>query len=246
MNAKPCFLEAERWQRVIQAAVRSDVLVPPEQALLVIELWAGLGKGPNLFRAVEDLVRSSLASPPGRESLIRDLIHEQEHLKEWLVLAEIYQYGSARNLQRSLAHGAMALIRDYKSGRVPPEQQVTWRVLQGTYLLCLLVKSRLLYALSPGAFPELEASCQQVAHEVRTLVANSVKSADERLTGGLFTSEIVWVADSVIETSDAWRPGPAETSIERARGDNGMIERWKIDAWCKAMGRTIRQGTRER
>ena len=225
---------------MIQAAVRNDVLVPPEQALLVIEVWAGLGKGPNLFRAVEDLVRSPLASPPGREGLIRDLIKEQEHLKEWLVLAEIYQYGSARNIPQGLADGATALLRGYKSGRVPPEQQVTWRGLQGTWLLCLLVKSRLLYALSPGSFPELEANCQQLAREVQSSVADFVKSADERLTGGLFTSEIVWVADSVIETSEAWRPAPVDASDERAREDNGMIERWKLDAWCTAMGRKIR------
>ena len=92
MNGKTCFLREERWQQVIQAAIHNDPLVPPDQAHLVIKLWARLGKGPDLFKATEDLILSPMHAPiEAREDLITLLIKEQENLKTWLLLAEQYR-----------------------------------------------------------------------------------------------------------------------------------------------------------
>jgi hypothetical protein len=239
LNGKTCFLQEERWQQVIQAAIRNDPLVPPDQAHLVISLWARLGKGPNLFKETENFVLFPMLAPlDAREELIARLVKEQERLQTWLAMAEQYWYGPDYGNWQGLAVGAVTLLRDYKD-KASAGEQMTWRILQGTYILCCLVKMRILYALSPSQFPELEATCQTLASEVMTATADTADYGNERLIGGLFTSEVVWMAKAVIETRESWSEGSGDTYPVLNRKDTGMIEKWKFKAWCKAIGRRV-------
>ncbi|KAH8890600.1 hypothetical protein GQ53DRAFT_650265 [Thozetella sp. PMI_491] len=241
LSRKTCFLGEERWQRVIHSAIRNDSLVPPEQAPLVIKLWASLSKGPNLFKEVESVILSPI--PPAeerREGLIQVLIKEQENLKIWLAMAEEYQFGQAHQGGQGFARRATTLMWNYKTGRVAPERQVIWRVLQGTFFLCCLFKTRLLFAMAPSRFPELELICQALAKEVMAMGTDPSLERKESLVSGLFMSEIVWVAKGVIDTKEIWCEGLTKGRLEPSHDSSDMLEGWRFDAWCSAIGRKDR------
>lgn len=122
-------------------------------------------------------------------------------------------------------------------GEASSEQRITWKVLQGTYLLCCLVKTRLLFAMAPSRFPELESICQSLAQEAMSVAAQSNRDEKNRLIGGLFMSEIGWVAKSVVETADIWMDSLPESNTDQR--DNGMIEQWRFNEWCIAMRRNL-------
>ncbi len=202
----------------------------------MIDLWARLGRGPNLFKETEDLVLScELVTPEAREDLITRLLKEKEHLESWLIMAGQYQYGPSYTGWRGLTHGIAALLQNSKIGKASPEPPITWRVLQGTYLLCCLSKMRMLSALSPSRFPELEPLCQALAREVMSGTEDSTNSEGERLIGGLFMSEVVWMARAVVETRESWSESLTDAS-ESTQKDTGMIEKWKFEAWSRAIG----------
>ncbi len=241
LNGTTCFLHAEEWQRVIQAAVYNDPLVPRDQVGLVVKLWARLGRGPNLFKAVEDLVLSPTPVPAGKqEKMIERLIQEQEHLKEWLILGQQYQYGSTDNRWRGLREDATALLRDFPIREAPTEQRITWRVLQGTYLLCCSPQNAAAIRHESSRFPEFESTCQSLAEEIMSIANDSPDQQSERLIGGLFLSEVGGMAKAVISTREAWSEGLEQPSFGSTRNDTGMIEQWKFEEWCRAMGRKIK------
>ncbi|KAH8817370.1 hypothetical protein F5884DRAFT_779171 [Xylogone sp. PMI_703] len=241
INGKTCFLGEARWQRVIQAAIRNDPLIPPEQVHLFMMMWGPLSNGPNLFKAVEDFLSNpAIDQHATYEDLIRRLCSENEHLKAWLIFAEQYQYGSAGEWQ-SLLHNTTVLLQNCKTVKGSPDQHVGWRVLQGTFLLCCLIKTRLLFALSPSRFPELEITCQELAREAVSMSTDYASYQDERLIYGLFMAEVVWMAEAVIETKEAWSESPKDIHLRQDQGYPGTIEKWKFEAWCRAMGRQVSQ-----
>lgn len=240
MTGKRCFLGEERWQQVIQAAICNDPLVTQDEAHLVIKLWERLGKGPNLFKEATDLIlHPTLAPTNDREDLIRRLIEELKHLQKWLTLAEQYQYGQEYNRQPSSKHRAADLLRNFTFRKASSEHRITWRVLQGTYLLCCLLKTRSLFAMAPSRFPELEAACQALAKDAMSMAAHSVSDANDTLVRGLFTSEIAWIAKSIIETGDIWCKSPAEICSHPNQNDTGTIQKWRFRAWCTAMRKNV-------
>lgn len=181
---------------------------------------------PNRFKQVEDLVlHPSEAQPGAREELMKLLLDEQDHLEEWLALAqEMCGLGGASS---DLETGFYECLRSYDA--VGVGQPITWRVLQGTFVLCCLVKSRTLFALAPRRFRRMEERCQRLA---RGAMCVTVGYGDERLVGGLFMSEIAWMARSVLDTGESWEGAGGEE-------EDGVIERWRFEAWCRAMGRTV-------
>jgi hypothetical protein len=136
-------------------------------------------------------------------------------------------------------HPAANLLWSCETGESSPEQHITWKVLQGTYLLCCLVKTRLLFAMAPSRFPELESICQSLAQEAMDVAAQSTRNEKNMLVGGLFMSEIGWMAKSVIETADIWSGSLLEEDSQTDQKDTGMIEAWRFNEWCIAMRRNL-------
>jgi hypothetical protein len=216
-------------------------MVPREQLELVTTLWARLGRGPTLFKEVEDLICSPVPASARRiEDITARLFNEQEYLKEWLILAGKYQCGSAYVGWRGWTHDAVGLMKNFNRGDIPLDQQMTWRVLQGSFLLCTLVKLRMLFALSPSGFPEMETTCQALAREILSMGLDPGKQENEKLIGGMFMSETLWMAKAVLDTRESWGETLAQRWSSGRPTGSGPIERWKFEAWCKAMGRKVR------
>lgn len=204
----------------------------------MIKLWECFSKSPNIFKEAQNLILSrSPTAPNTRLHLIHRIHKELEDLKEWLTLAEQYQYGESRWCD--LAHGAADLLRNHKNANASPEQYRAWRMIQGTYVQCCLVRTRLLYALSPLQSPDLEATSQTLAFEVLPAMTDSAGNEDDRLVGGLFMSEVVWIAKGIIHTKDIWSQESADARLEPNQINMGMIASWKFKEWCKAMGRRV-------
>ncbi|KAI5459424.1 hypothetical protein BGZ63DRAFT_391009 [Mariannaea sp. PMI_226] len=237
LNGRPCFLDQECWQLVIRDAIRNDPMMLPERAQVVMELWARLGKLPNIFNEAEGLILyPQLAAPGARERLITSLLRERDHLKSWVKLAQKYLHDTEMNGNRHSDYEASPFAGWNNIDTTALRSPIACRILQGTYVLCNLVKTRTLFALSPSRFPELEATCQTLAQDALSMAEEAAHCENEILIGGLFMSEVSWMANAVIATKDIWNQnsGPRR-NVDRA--DKGTIESWKFEAWCRAMGR---------
>lgn len=225
LMGKRCFLcDDESWLNVLHDAIRNDPIVPLDQVHLVIELWTTLINIPNLLLDVKDLIRTS-ASADRRQELIIKLLTERDHLQRWLVLAEQYQSGIISGKSSTLATGASTLLL-YSTVR---EQPVSWKVLIGTYIFVLLVQLRLLVSLSPSQFSQLESTCQEVADTIILMITDWDSYQNDRLVGGIFVSQAMWMAKAVLKTRDCWSDSAWSTK------HTGMIDEWKFEAWVNAM-----------
>lgn len=72
---------------------------------------------------------------------------------------------------------------------------------------------------------------------MNVITEDSTIYEDETLSRGLFKSEIFWMINAVIETSDVWAMRMEDTRNQL--DDAGMIEKWKFELWCKAIGRKL-------
>ncbi|KIH93170.1 hypothetical protein SPBR_02488 [Sporothrix brasiliensis 5110] len=132
--------------------------------------------------------------------------------------------------------------------------RVTQLSLWGTNIVCRILKSRLLVAMAPARFRALETECQYLAARVMQLDAGAAAAAANKSSGvgsGLgdvlktsFVSQNTWIVRGVLETKDIW----GQDGDVRGDGNGGgkgdgaedkMIEKWKFEAWCRAIGRTL-------
>lgn len=109
-------------------------------------------------------------------------------------------------------------------------------VLYGTFLMCFIIKARLLSSLSPFWFQDLEAKCQALSKEIIWLQEKSVIYENGGVFGGIFMSQTLWVAKATRETRELYDCNALQTGGRATAGDT-MIEGWKFQAWCNAMGR---------
>jgi hypothetical protein len=108
--------------------------------------------------------------------------------------------------------------------------QVNPLEIEGTMIICRLMKLRLLFALDPARFSAMEVESQILANQIMCFDKQLSKDKEGRVLGGLFMSQTTWIARATIETYDMWK-----TAAE----GKGMIAKWKFEAWCCAMGRRI-------
>lgn len=108
--------------------------------------------------------------------------------------------------------------------------QVNPLEIEGTLIICRLMKLRLLFALDPGRFSATEVESQNLANQIMYFDKQLSEQREGRIMGGLFMSQTTWIAKATIETYDVWK-----TEVE----SDGMIAKWKFEAWCCAMGRRI-------
>lgn len=225
----------EPWQKVMHAAIHGDSSIPPDQRTLVYKLWSHIVQEPNNFVQIANLILSS--TPPSEKAIdnaVRSLQRDEDHLRRWLEMArdlELVESAAERQgvfFTPSLWNGSAC------NG---PLERILCPVLQGTFLMCYIIKARLLASISPGRFHQAESECQALAHEILALEADPTVYRDSGIYAGLFLSQTVWVARAIRDTKDLWGGSIAENTIEAAPGTDKMIESWKFRKWCDEMQR---------
>ncbi|KAF9772672.1 hypothetical protein IL306_009608 [Fusarium sp. DS 682] len=198
----------EPWQQVMRTAIHSDSSIPKDQRALVFELWSDIVHGPNTFVQVAELALSP--TPPSKdaiESAVQALQKDEDNLRKWLGMArDLDLVGSAAE-----RHGVFFTpsLWSGSSCNKPPER-ILCPVLQGTFLMCYIIKARLLSSISPCRFHYAELECQALAHEILSLEADPTIYKDGGIFAGLFLSQTVWVAKSIHDTKDLWATSLAQ------------------------------------
>lgn len=217
----------------MHAAIHSDPSIPQDQRDLVYELWSHIVHGPNNFVQIASLILSS--TPPSNqaiESAVRCLQRDEDHLRRWLGMArDLELVGSAAE-----RHGVFFTPSLWSGGACnSPLERILCPVLQGTFLMCCIIKARLLASISPGRFHYAELECQALAHEILTLEADPNVYKDGGIFVGLFLSQTLWVARAIRDTKDLWASSLAEYTAGTTAGTDTMIESWKFQQWCAEM-----------
>lgn len=199
-----------------------------QQRDLVLGLWSHLVGGPQRFKEVTDLISSP--TPPAQsaiDDLVEQILEERDALVYWVKVARRRSNSPEEELEEG-RYGAIFPRPPLEEGR-PSSECATQLALLGTYLACRLVKSRLLVALSPSRFRGLEVECQYLAGRIMSLRLTPPENDGERLLQTLFISQSCWMAKGIVETKKSWG--------EEQEHQGPMIEKWKFEAWCNAIGR---------
>ncbi len=121
----------------------------------------------------------------------------------------------------------------------PPGARIHAVEIQGTLILCRLMKTRLLFSLAPAQFCAMEMESQKLARQVLDLERHLGEHQDDWILGGLFMSQTIWIARATMETHGIWMRGLARDEPQADAPHGGMIAQWKFNAWCHAMGRRV-------
>ncbi|KAK6446470.1 hypothetical protein FP744_10002720 [Trichoderma asperellum] len=220
LHNRNCFLTEESWKAVICNAILCDEYFSNYRDIIIC-LWTHLVRGPNHFKSATDMITAT--EPPSSEeydALISDIMSHNESL---LGVTDLFQNRlAAADSQVGLTGTEIMPDSNGHSLRVNPLE------IEGTLTLCRLMKLRLLFALAPARFSDMEIESQNLAIQVMDLDRKLSEQKEGRIMGALFMSQTTWIARATIETYDIWK-----TAVE----STGMIEKWKFEAWCYAMGR---------
>ena len=118
----------------------------------------------------------------------------------------------------------------FEGSRTKPKN-VVLLALQGTWTMCYILKSRLLFALAPSRFPNIELECQELAGRIMRLAQDMRHEEGGMLICSLYMAQSTWIAKGIIDTSVAWG--------EALDGRGGMLERKKFEDWCRAIGKVF-------
>ncbi|UKZ61869.1 uncharacterized protein TrAtP1_003131 [Trichoderma atroviride] len=242
LNNKECFLTEEPWKKVLRAAICHDPTIPPEQSKLIYRLWSALIFGPNIFKMVTSLVLSS--TPPAEsevEAAVEKLQKDLTYLRMWEDLLRQQEQGQTPphedDVDSSSSMKFIFAAPTWNKGK----NSMPWPVLRGTFMMCGMLKRRLLVSLVPSRFPHVEAEAQALADTTLERSTNPVARREDGLLGGLFLAQTVWVAEAVISTKNIWygTTADANTLVPDKNAMGPMIEQWKFKIWCKELGRSI-------
>jgi hypothetical protein len=224
LNNRSCFLVQDKWQRVMRSAIYSDESLEgqKEQAFT---LWGSLSRLPEEFSNVTDLIKQQ--NPPrGRlDALMERLQIALANLIRWQAHAQ-----RVSNLQD------VEIDRDddsffyswWKVGsRTHPAERVTQLGLQGTFIACRMIKSRLLYALAPSRFHHLENECQVLAAQIIEMGQRPMQYDGGQLIWGTILAQCIWIAKGIVQTRDVWNEG--------WENQQGTIDEWKYEIWRSAI-----------
>jgi hypothetical protein len=230
LNNKSCFLAEDRWKEVLLSAICNEESFT-EQRDLILGLWGHLVDGPKWFKEVTDLIVPPTSPPPQTEidDLIEKLLKNRNNLLGWASIAQT-QFSSS-NGESKIYNQATEVAWPILQSNKCSSQHIAQLALWGTYVLCRILKDRLLVALSPVRFQFLETESQDLAGRILGLRQTITKDDSEQLRDHLFVSQSIWIAKGVVGTKDIW--------CERQEARDGIIEKWRFEAWCKAIGRAL-------
>ncbi|KAK5994731.1 hypothetical protein PT974_03114 [Cladobotryum mycophilum] len=230
LENKYCFLTDQAWQGIMRSAILSDDYFANHSGLIIC-LWTHLAWGPNHFKAVTDLIAS--VDPPPQHTITTLLEQMWKHREGLISLIGLLEtWLDAENIQAWRDSQVGSLEQSNQPARIHTLE------IQGTLVLCLLLKARLLFALAPNRFYALEMESQKLADQAITLGRLFRDSQYEKLMGGLFISQTMWIARATLETHDMWIRDYNHLQEVNIR-EHGMIEKWKFHAWCRAIGRKV-------
>ncbi|KAM0461401.1 hypothetical protein ACHAPV_004105 [Trichoderma viride] len=229
LSNTPCFLEQSQWQAVIREAVNEDATLSNDKEF-VLALWGGLIELPRLFKDTTALLMAP-CPPPQKvlDDLIERLLAKRKNLMIWLTLIRknpIIKNGGLVDDD----NGVLIFSEDFDYRTLGP-WCLTRIGLRGTYAVCRMVKSRLLYALSPEKFQPLEAEAQDIARRILNLQDDMAAAKQSALIWNQFMAQGSWIAKGIVETKDIWGEKPSR--------DEDMLEKWKFEKWNKVIGRKI-------
>ncbi|KJR88932.1 uncharacterized protein SPSK_07254 [Sporothrix schenckii 1099-18] len=266
LGNKACFLAEDAWMALLRSAILDDPALAPVQDLS-LAMWSHIVTGPAKFKTVTDLVMAAPAprapDPRARDAIIAHLLADRASLVGWMDRAMRHPAICEDDFEADDVYGIVfprltTGTRGSTGGRRNADDKdahcrldrVTQLSLWGTNIVCRILKSRLLVAMAPARFRALEAECQYLAARVMQLDAGAAAAAANKSTGvgsGLgdvlktsFVSQNTWIVRGVLETKDIWSQD-SDVSGD-GNGDcaeDKMIEKWKFEAWCRAIGRTL-------
>lgn len=224
-----CFLEQSQWQAVIREAVNEDATLSNDKEF-VLALWGGLIELPRLFKDTTALLMASCPPPQKNiDELIERLLAKRKNLMIWLTMIRknpIIKDGGLVDDD----NGVLIFSTDFDYKALGP-WCLTRMALRGTYAVCRMVKSRLLYAVSPEKFQPMEAEAQDIARRVLSLQDDMAAAKQSNLVWNQFMAQGSWIAKGIVETKDLWG--------EKRDTNEGMLEKWKFEKWNQVIGRKI-------
>jgi len=229
LGNKPSFLAEQKWQQTMRKAICSDESLAG-QGDFVLLLWMHLVNGPKRFQHATDLITSPTPPPQHAiDNLIDEISGELQSLKCWLQYSK--QWNSLREAKlpgwTENPGSPLPILRIDRESLSPAH--ATQLTLRGTYVGCVLLKSRLLVALAPTQFGHLEAECQELSRQIMAL--NTAEGTDEvsHIVCSLVKPQSAWLAKGVLATEQIW--------AESLRNQEEIVEKWKFEAWCTAIKR---------
>ncbi|KAL7945383.1 hypothetical protein V8C42DRAFT_55866 [Trichoderma barbatum] len=229
LNNTRCFLEQAQWQAVIREAVSEDTTLTNDKEF-ALALWGGLIEMPRLFKKTTELLLSP--RPPSLkevDDLTERLLAKRKNLLTWLTMLQMHPIVKAGGLRED-EYGVLVFTEDFDYRELGP-WCLTRLALRGTYAVCRMIKSRLLYAISPANFRHFEAEAQDIAHRILSLKEDMALSKDSALIWNQFMAQGSWIAKGIVETKDTW--------AEEGEGHEGMLSKLKFKKWNEVIGRKI-------
>lgn len=230
----------EKWWNMIQAAITR--FTPPDLKDCVREITSIAVTLPALFSETTDLVFSNRPVPLGK---VQNIMHRLLDFLSILgtLLHSVQNYHQRyENIRWEKSSGTEAKPDLYTFLRTSQSQE--WPILQANYLVCWILTGRLLYALSPARFKNLEVTCQLRSREIIAWHSNASHRVKSGLLGGLYMIQSVCVAQSVVHTEEVWSSGcdyDLATNNPVCKEED-LIEAWVFKEWCDSIGRSTSRG----
>jgi hypothetical protein len=221
-----CFLADDKWLQVLRTAIRNEES-PSDQQNLALTLWGSLVSGPEVFKNATDVILSP--EPVERkviDQLVKSIVRARWHLLQLLV--KLHEQSGMQDETPGWLEDDLAFTWPRIQGGRRSPAYANQLALQGTCLMCRLFKARLLYALEPARFYHLEVQCQEIAERIMALERHS-PDEEGMAVWSLSMSQCTWIAKGILETKEMWSDG--------CQNREGMIEKWKFQAWCVSIGR---------
>lgn len=225
------------WKMVLREAICGNSSGLADDNNTVLSLWYHLIEGPNLFKEIAKMVLSPVPIPPNTiQSAIDGLMADLQKIHGWLGMD--YDVFKTNDPPQSATGNFLAWQMNFRQSIISLQQQqhAGWPILQGACIMSWIVRARLLTALSPSRFHDLETVSQKLALDIKTWRTNSASLVNSGLLGGLFMRQTVCIARVNCETNAIWTEGWSVGAYGRNRKEGGMIERRRFETWCEAIG----------
>ncbi|KAL7959515.1 hypothetical protein V8C34DRAFT_113761 [Trichoderma compactum] len=235
-----CFLAGDEWERVIREAIGGDTSNSTDDNNAVLSLWTHLIDGPNPLRKITEMILSpEPVLPSNLQEAIEGLMDDLQEIHEWLGME--YDIHSTTYPPQSTAGNFYGWHMNFRPPIINLQQQkhASWPILQGACITSWLTRARLLTALAPARFHDLETVSQKFAYDIKSWRTNSSSLVNAGLLGGLFMWQTVCAGRVDCKTNAVWTGGWSMGWYGRDRKHGGMIEKEKFVAWCDTIGMDV-------
>ncbi|KAL7933275.1 hypothetical protein V8C35DRAFT_327984 [Trichoderma chlorosporum] len=241
LNHRTCFLAKDEWKSVIRKAIGGSSSSSNNGDNSMLRLWLHLIESPNLFKKVTQIVLLSDPVPSDAiQSAERGLVADLQDIQGWLGME--YDMHNTTDIPQSSTANFLAWHSNFKQSIVSLQQQknASWPILQGACITSWLTRARLLMALSPSRFHDLEAVGHKFSYDIKSWKTNATSLVNAGLLGGLFMWQTVASGRVHCETNAIWTEDWSLGAYGRDRKQDGMIGKEEFEAWCEAIGIDVR------